>query len=104
MHTSHSFKIAPPLFQILATRLKGVQHNFEISLLPFIHKIFEQNFYLYTTIYLVRIWAYKNAGEKAHTFSRRSKKVKKRTKMDKKRILSKIHLNSDAIAAKLKTK
>ena len=83
---------------------KGVQHNFEISLLPFIHKIFEQNFYVYTTIYLVQIWAYKNADEKAHTFSRRSKNVKKRTKMDKKRILCKIHLNSDAIAAKLKTK
>ena len=56
---------------------KEVQLYFEISLLSFIHKIFEQNFYLYTTVYLVRIWTYKNADEKAHTFSRRSKNVKK---------------------------
>ena len=59
---------------------KGVLLDFEISLLTFIHKIFEQNFYLYITVYLVRIWTYKNADEKAHTFSRRSKNVKKRTK------------------------
>ena len=57
---------------------KGVQLYFEISLLSFIHKIFEQNFYLYITVYLVRIWTYKNADEKVHTFSR-SKNVKKRT-------------------------
>ena len=50
---------------------------FEISLLSFIHKLFEQNFYLYVTIHLVRIWTYKNANEKAYTFSRRSKNVKK---------------------------
>ena len=50
---------------------------FEISLVSFIHKIFEQTFYLYTTVYLVRIWTYKNADKKAHTFSRRSKNVKK---------------------------
>ena len=62
---------------------KGVQLYFEISLLSFIHKNFEQNFYLYIIVYLVRIWTYKNADEKAHTFSRRSKNVKngrKRTK------------------------
>ena len=47
---------------------KGVQLYFEISLLSFTHKIFEQNFYLYITVYLVRIWTYKNADEKAHTF------------------------------------
>ena len=41
------------------------------------HEIFEQNFYRYITVYLVRIWTYKNADEKAHTFSRRSKNVKK---------------------------
>ena len=66
---------------------KRVQLYFEISLLSFIHKMFGQNFYPYTTIYLVRIWTYKNADEKAHTFSRRSKNVKKRTKTDEKRIL-----------------
>ena len=68
---------------------KGVQFYFEISLLSFTHKIFEQNFYLYITVYLVRIWTYKNADEKAHTFSRRSKNVKKRTKTYEKRILCK---------------
>ena len=35
---------------------------FEISL-------FEQNFYQYVTVYLVRKWTYKNADETAHTFS-----------------------------------
>ena len=37
----------------------------------------------------MRIWTYKNADEKAHTFSRRSKNVKKRTKTYEKRILCK---------------
>ena len=32
---------------------------------------------------LVRIWTYKNADEKVHTFSRISKKVKKRTNRTK---------------------
>ena len=73
---------------------KGVQLYFEISLLSFIHKIFEQNFYLYITVYLVRIWTYKNADEKAHTFSRRSKNVKKRTKTYEKRVLCKFTLSS----------
>ena len=37
----------------------------------------------------MRLWTYKNADEKAHTFSRRSKNVKKRMKTYKKRILCK---------------
>ena len=37
----------------------------------------------------MRIWTYKNADEKAHTLSRRSKNVKKRTKTYEKRILCK---------------
>ena len=37
----------------------------------------------------MRIWTYKNADEKAYTFSRRSKNVKKRTKTYEKRILCK---------------
>ena len=37
----------------------------------------------------MRIWTYKNADEKVHTFSRRSKNVKKRTKTYEKRILCK---------------
>ena len=61
---------------------KGVLLDFEISLLTFIHKNFEQKFYLYITVYLVQIWTYKNADEKALTFSRRSKNVNKRTKTD----------------------
>ena len=69
--------------------LEGVQLYFEISLLSFTHKIFEQKFYLYITVYLEQIWTYKNADEKVHTFSRRSKNVKKRTKTDEKRTLCK---------------
>ena len=62
---------------------KGAQPYFEISLLSFTHKIFEQKFYQYVTVYVVQIWTYKNADEKAHTLSRRSKNVKKkRTKTD----------------------
>ena len=57
-----------------------LQLYFEISLLPFIYKIFEQNFYQYITIYFVRIWTYKNADEKAHTFLWRSKNGQKSTK------------------------
>ena len=52
---------------------KGVQLYFEISLVSFIHKVFEQNFYVYISVYLVQIWTYKNADEKAHTFLMRSK-------------------------------
>ena len=73
---------------------EGVLLYFEISLLSFIHKIFEQNFYLYTTVYLVRIWTYKNADEKAHTFLSRSKDVKKRMKRNEKRILCKFTFRS----------
>ena len=69
-----------------------VQRYFEILLLSCIHKIFEQNFCQYITVYLVRKWTYNNADEKAHTFSPRSKNVKKRTKEDKKRILRKFTL------------
>ena len=49
---------------------KGVQLYFEISL-------FEQNFYPYEAVYLVRKWTYENAEEKAHTFSTTSKTLKK---------------------------
>ena len=46
------------------------------------------------TVWLVRIWTHKNADEKAHTLSRRSKNVKKRTKTYEKRILCKFTLKS----------
>ena len=39
------------------------QFCFEISL-------FQQHFYRYITVYLVRKWTYKNADERAHTISR----------------------------------
>ena len=67
-----------------------VQPYFKISLLSFIHKIFEQNLYQNVTVYLVRIWTYKNTDEKAHTYSRRSKNVKK---TNEKRILCKSTFN-----------
>ena len=84
---------------------KGVQLYFEILLLSFIHKIFEQNFYLYITVYLVRIWTvtYKNADEKAHTFSRRSKNVKKRTKTYEKRILCKFTFSNVIFSMAIKS-
>ena len=40
----------------------------------------------------MQIWTRKNADEKAHTLSRRSKNVKKRTKTYEKRILCKFTL------------
>ena len=94
---------------------KGALLYFKISLLSFIHKIWNKIFIyiqgvhkvrvhfalkvhlkctrtLWTpciTVYLVRIWTYKNADKKAHAFSRRSKNVKKRIKTYEKRILCK---------------
>ena len=47
---------------------KGVVPCFQISLSWLIHKIFEQNFYRNIAVYLVRMWTYKNADEKALTF------------------------------------
>ena len=41
------------------------------------------------TVWLVRIWTHRNADEKAHTLSRKSKNVKKRTKTYEKRMLCK---------------
>ena len=48
---------------------EGVKPYFEISLLSLKHKIDEQNFHQYIIAYLLRIWTYKNADEKEHTFS-----------------------------------
>ena len=45
-------------------------------LYPFTKNFFRKIFVQYVTVWLVRIWTYKNADEKAHTFSR-SKNVKK---------------------------
>ena len=57
---------------------------------PFTKKLFRKTFVQYVTVWLVRIWTYKNADEKSHTFSRRSKNVKNRTKTDEKPILCKL--------------
>ena len=47
-------------------------------------KSFLKTFVQYVTVWLTRIWTYKNADEKEHTDSWRRKKVQKRTKMDEK--------------------
>ena len=73
------------MFLSTLTRLPHTGQKFFVKGYSFILKIslcvvHTQNFYtkfLYVTVYFVRIWAYKNADEKAHTFSRRSEKVKK---------------------------
>ena len=62
---------------------------FQNRAVPLCKKFFWKTFVQYVTVWLVRIWTYKNADEKAHTFSRRSKNVKKRTQTDEKRILCK---------------
>ena len=63
------------------------------SCTPLQKNFFGKTFVQYVTVWLVRIWTYKNADEKAHTFSRRSKNVKKRTKTYEKRILCKFTFN-----------
>ena len=71
---------------------KGLQLYFETSLLSFIglHKIFT---YIYTTVYLLRIWSYKNADEKAHSvYFLFFKKKQKRRKSAKKWIRGKFTL------------
>ena len=45
-----------------------------------------------TLVYSMRIWTYKNADEKAHTFSWKTKNSKKRNNTDEKRILRKFIL------------
>ena len=49
------------------------------------------------TVWLVRTWTHQHADEKAHTLSRRSKNVKKRTKTDEKRMLCKFTFIVDRI-------
>ena len=62
-----------------------VQPFFEISLSSLTKFL---NFYQYVTVFLVRIWTYKNADEKTHIFSR-----KKRKKTGEKRKLCKFTLS-----------
>ena len=52
-----------------------------------LQNFFRKAFVQYVTVRSMRKWTYKNADEKAHTFSWRSKNVKKLTKTDEKRIL-----------------
>ena len=52
---------------------------FRNKAVPLYKKFFSENFCPvgYVTVWSVRIWTHKNADEKAHTLSRRSKNVKK---------------------------
>ena len=59
---------------------KGLQLCFEISLSSFIPQIFEQIFYQSVTVYLVRVWTYKNADEKVRAFFWRRKQCSKTDK------------------------
>ena len=66
-----------------------VRAIFRNKAVPFTKNIFPKTFVQYVTVWLVRIWTHKNADEKAHTLSWRSKNVKKRTKTYEKRIVCK---------------
>ena len=57
--------------------IRAIFQNRAVSLYK---KFFWKTFVQYVTDWLVWIWTYKNADEKAHTFSRRSKNVQKLTK------------------------
>ena len=41
----------------------------KLSCTPLCKKIFEKTYVKYVTVWLVRIWTYKNADEKEHSFS-----------------------------------
>ena len=49
-------------------------------LYPSAKENFRKTFVQYVTVWLVRIWTYKNADEKEPSFSWRRKNVQKRTK------------------------
>ena len=59
----------------------GLRLYFRTLLSAFKNIHFEEIFYQDVTVYLVRIWAFKNADEKAHTFYGEAN-TKKRTKTD----------------------
>ena len=59
-------------------------------------KFFEQNFYQYVTVYLERMWTNKNANEKPHASTWRSKN-------DRKRIQCKISLSAEYDKKQAKT-
>ena len=71
---------------------EGKERYFKIELYFFTKNFFRKTLVQYATVWLVRIWTHKNADEKGHTFSKRSKNVKKRTKTYEKRILCKFTL------------
>ena len=58
---------------------KGAQLCFKYRSLSIIHQISKKNFYLYVTVYLVRvrIWSYENADEKARILFHRESKTSK---------------------------
>ena len=55
---------------------------FQNKAVPLRKKFFRTTFVQYVTVWLVRIWTYKNADEKEHTCSRRSENVKNGRKTD----------------------
>ena len=64
-----------------------------MELYAFTKKIFWKTFVQYVTVWLVRIWIYKNADKEVYTFSWKSKNVKKKTdKRGRKSYSVKIHL------------
>ena len=57
--------------------VRRIRAIFQYRAVPLCKKFFRKRFVQYVTVWLVRIWTYKNADEKAHTFSRRSKNGRK---------------------------
>ena len=64
-----------------------IRRYFKIELYLFTKNFFRKTFAQYVTVWLVRMWTHKYADKKAHSFLRRSKKIKK--KADEERILRK---------------
>ena len=74
--------------------MKAIFQNKAVPL----HNFFFRNTYVqYVTVWLVRIWACKNADEKENTFSRRRKNVQKRAEAYEKLILCKSTLKYAAL-------
>ena len=67
------------------------ERYFKMELYPFIKNFFRKTLVQYVTVWLMRIWTYKNADDikKQVLFHRKAKNVQKRIKMDRKRILYK---------------
>ena len=60
--------------------MNGMRAVFQNRAAPLYKNFFRKTFLRYVTVWLVRIWTYKNADEKEYCFSWRRKNVQKRTK------------------------